>query len=162
MHRVRQLPDYLQLEPTQSFYIQKKGEIVEEKLCERCGRWKELCFFSPDMLRKDFLSDGCKDCEKEKRTERMYRGRKVPHRLFIKPGEITIQEKDGEFYFAEGREEIIEKKICSICQRWIFVGKFHKDQRAWDGLNSACKRCKLYHIRERKKSLREIRMRGPI
>ncbi|SPN79849.1 Hypothetical protein ZAZAV_540 [Cedratvirus Zaza IHUMI] len=137
-------------EPGETMFVQKKGEIVEEKKCTTCLAWKELCMFSKDMSAPDCLRRRCKICDKENKRRKSEQPlkRKVAHMFFPQQGEITIGEKDGEYFFIEEEPTMVEKKMCSLCKKWKILDKFYKDTRSWDRLEARCKKCKLVYFRK--------------
>ncbi|SPN78939.1 Hypothetical protein BRZCDTV_74 [Brazilian cedratvirus IHUMI] len=130
-------------------------EPIQEKECMQCKRPKELFFFSKDVSKKDGLCNRCKACEKEKRSRyRLSKNPKrvrVPHREFVEIGEITIEEKEGEYFFVEREVQSVLKKVCTRCRKWLPLEEFYKDHRAWDGLHSHCKKCKLAYVHSKRK-----------
>jgi hypothetical protein len=175
-HRFRKVPDYLVLveepekiilhqgdkeftiEVGKTRYDYKKGEVVEEKQCASCDTWKELCMFSKDVSKADLLRFQCKACDSKERNllEESMR-RKIPHKIFMQEGEITIGEKDGEYFFIEEEPTYVEKKMCTRCRKWKPLEKYHKDTRAWDRLNCSCKKCKVVYFNQRRQQRRMSR-----
>ena len=94
---------------------------LKEKLCSKCGRWKQESKFYKSSSHKDELSTWCKKCSH-------------------KPGKNKIRTN----LTFEQRHRIIDgirEKLCSKCDEWKNEKEFNKSSSTQDGLTQWCRRC---------------------
>lgn len=101
---------------------------VKQKLCGRCGQWRDESDFYRHRWAKDGLAGWCRECEISRARKHPGQGRESGRRNLRYEQRHRVV--DG-----------VREKLCTKCGKWKKESAYCKDRARKDGLTGLCRKC---------------------
>ena len=100
---------------------------IEQKHCYQCDEYKDLNEFTKNKDLSDGLSSYCRECQRYNRNNKVHNKKKtrVPHKML-----------NG-----------IEHKYCRLCDEFLILSDFTKNNASWDKKGTYCRDCSNAYLR---------------